>query len=76
MTYKLCVCCVHKDGCTYRRGRRQVFRCEEFEGIKPDTARQGGRGRRGKASAGITRGTGSGADARTPEHAGSIQASE
>ena len=80
MKYELCICCVHKEYCKYREGRTQVLQCEEFEGIRPDTATRSGsaRGRRKeeRASARILEKSGSAADRRSVEPAESIQSSE
>ncbi|MFO8009104.1 MAG: hypothetical protein R6V05_15370 [Candidatus Brocadiia bacterium] len=36
MDYRLCTTCARRQECVYRKGRREVFRCEEFEGERPE----------------------------------------
>jgi hypothetical protein len=35
MGYLLCKTCVHRKSCVYRKGRKDVFQCEEFKGERP-----------------------------------------
>ncbi len=74
MKYELCTCCVHRKQCTYRKGRRRVFQCEEFEGIRPGTARS--RREEEHGPAGACKQAVSGADERGSVPAENVRLSE